>query len=52
MGWNGGGMIHKTLIDILTKSVERNGKDWDKHLPYNIYFYKSSLQQLTILFVI
>jgi len=21
-------------MDMLAKSVEKNGKDWDKHLPY------------------
>ena len=32
---------------MLAKSVEKNGKDWDKHLPYVLFAYRSSLQQST-----
>ena len=39
--------FHWTLTDMLAKSVERNGKDWDKHLPYVLFAYRSSLQQST-----
>ena len=32
---------------MLAKSVEKNGKDWDKHLPYVLFAYRSGLQQST-----
>lgn len=39
--------FHRTLTDMLAKSVEKNGKDWDKHLPYVLFAYRSCLQQST-----
>ena len=39
--------FHRTLMDMLAKSVEKNGKDWDRHLPYVLFAYRSSLQQST-----
>ena len=39
--------FHRTLTDMLAKSVEKNGKDWDKHLPYVLFAYRSGLQQST-----
>ena len=39
--------FHWTLTDMLAKSVEKNGKDWDKHLPYVLFAYRSGLQQST-----
>ena len=39
--------FHRTLTDMLAKSVEKNGKDWDKHLPYVLFAYRSGLLQST-----
>ena len=39
--------FHWTLTDMLAKRVEKNGKDWDKHLPYVLFAYRSGLQQST-----
>jgi len=39
--------FHRTLTDILAKSVEKGGKDWDKHLPYVLFAYRSSMQNST-----
>ena len=36
-----------TLTDMLAKSIEKNGKDWDRHLLYVLFAYQSSLQQST-----
>ena len=35
------------MLDMLAKSVEKNGKDWDKHLPFILYTYRSCIQQFT-----
>ena len=32
---------------MLAKSVEKNGKEWDKYLPYVLFAYRSRLQQST-----
>ena len=37
--------FHRTLTDMLAKSVEKNGQDWDKHLLYVLFAYRSGLQQ-------
>ena len=37
--------FHRTLTDMLAKSVENNGKDWDKHLPFVMFAYRSYIQQ-------
>ena len=39
--------FHQTLTDMLAKSIEKNNKDWDKHLPYVMFGYRSGLQQST-----
>ena len=39
--------FHRTLTDMLAKSVEKNGKDWDKHLPFVLFVYRSCIQQST-----
>ena len=39
--------FHRTVTDMLAKGVEKNGKDWDKHLPYVLFAYRSGLQQST-----
>ena len=39
--------FHHTLTDILAKNVQQKGKDWDQHLPYVLFAYRSSLQSST-----
>ena len=39
--------FHRTLTDMLAKSVVKGGKDWDKHLPYILFAYRSSVQNST-----
>ena len=39
--------FHRTLTDMLAKSVEKGDKDWDKHLPYVLFVYRSSMQKST-----
>jgi len=36
--------FNRTLTDMLAKCVENNGKDWDQHLLYILFAYRSSLQ--------
>lgn len=33
-------------MDMLARSVEKNGKDY-KHLPFVLFVYRSSIQQFT-----
>lgn len=39
--------FHRMLTDMLAKSVEKNSKDWDKHLPFVLFAYRSCIQQST-----
>ena len=39
--------FHRTLTDMLAKSVVKGGKDWDKQLPYVLFAYRSSVQNST-----
>ncbi len=39
--------FNRTLTDMLAKTVERNGYDWDHHLPFVLFAYRSSLQEST-----
>lgn len=39
--------FHCTLTNMLAKTVERHGKDWDERLPYVLYAYRASLQTST-----
>ena len=39
--------FNRTLTDMLAKSVERNGHDWDQHLPFVLFAYRASLQAST-----
>ena len=39
--------FHRTLTDILAKTVETGGKDWDERLPYTLFAYRASLQEST-----
>jgi hypothetical protein len=36
-----------TLTDMLAKTVEKDGKDWDTQLPYVLFAYRSSPQEST-----
>ena len=36
-----------TPIQMLAKTVERYGHDWDRHLPYVLYAYRVSVQEST-----
>ena len=39
--------FNSTLIQMLAKTCERYGHDWDKHLPYVLYAYRVSVQAST-----
>ena len=39
--------FNRTLTDMLAKKVEKNGRDWDKHLPYVLYAYRANRQEST-----
>ncbi len=38
---------NRTLIAMLAKSVEKNGRDWDTRLPYVLFAYRASLEVST-----
>ena len=39
--------FNHTLTSMLAKTVKQNGSDWDKHLPYVLYAYRTSPQEST-----
>ena len=39
--------FHRTLTNMLAKTVEKNGRDWDRHLPYVLFAYRTSVQAST-----
>ena len=39
--------LNRTLLDMLAKTVEKNGKNWDRELPYVLFAYRASLQEST-----
>lgn len=39
--------FNRTLTDMLAKTVEQGGKDWDLRIPYVLFAYRSSLQTST-----
>ena len=39
--------FNSTLIQMLAKTGDRFGQDWDKHLPYVLYAYRVSAQEST-----
>ena len=44
------GLVEKfnsTLISMLSKSVGKYGRDWDKHLPYLLFTYRVAMQEST-----
>ena len=40
-------MFNRTLIDMLTKTAELNGNNWDEKLPYVLFAYRSTMQEST-----
>ena len=39
--------FNRTLTDMLAKTVETSGRDWDTRLPYVLFAYRSSLYEST-----
>ena len=39
--------FNRTLTAMLSKVVEKNGKDWDTKLPYVLFAYRTSMQEST-----
>ena len=37
--------FNRTLTNMLAKTVERDGKDWDQQLPFVLFAYRASQQQ-------
>ena len=44
------GLVEKfnsTIINMLSKCVEKHGRDWDDHLPYLLFAYRVAVQEST-----
>ena len=39
--------FHSTLINMLSKLVDKHGHDWDRYLPYVLYAYRVSAKAST-----
>ena len=39
--------FHRTLLAMLSKYVDKHGRDWDNYLPYLQYAYRVSAQEST-----
>ena len=39
--------FHRTLTNMLAKTAEKNSRDWDRHLPYVLFAYRTSVQAST-----
>ena len=39
--------FNRTLIDMLAKTANRNGRDWDEKLPYVLFAYRATAQEST-----
>ena len=39
--------FNRTLVAMLAKTVDKSGRDWDRHLPYILFAYRASQQQST-----
>ncbi len=39
--------FNRTLTDMLAKTVEKSGRDWDHHLPHVLFASQASLQEST-----
>ena len=37
--------FNRTLTNMLSKRVDRDGTDWDLHLPYTLFAYRASIQE-------
>ena len=37
--------FNRTLTEMLSKKVQKGGKDWDQQLPYLLFAYRASLQE-------
>ena len=35
------------LTDMIAKTTEKHGRDWDRHLPYLLYAYRTTVQSST-----
>ena len=40
--------FNRTLTSMLSKRLERNGSDWDIHLPFTVFAYRTAVQESTI----
>ena len=39
--------FNRTLTEMLAKTVDASGRDWDQRLPYVLFAYRTSLQEST-----
>ncbi len=39
--------FNRTLTDMLAKTVDKSGRDWDTRLPYIMFAYRTSMQEST-----
>ena len=39
--------FNRTLTDMLAKTVDHSGRNWDKRIPYVLYAYRTSMQEST-----
>ena len=39
--------FNRTLTDMLAKTVDHCGRDWDRRIPYVLYAYRTSMQEST-----
>ena len=39
--------FNRTLTDMLAKTVEKIGRNWDERLPYVLFAYRASQQEST-----
>ena len=39
--------FNATLTDMIAKTTEKHGRDWDRHLPYLLYAYRTTVQSST-----
>ena len=40
--------FNRSLIDMLSKTVQAHGQDWDEKLPFVLFAYRASIQQSTL----
>ena len=39
--------VNGILTDMIAKTTQTHGRDWDRHLPYLLYAYRSTMQTST-----